>query len=207
MFRKPLAGIALLLLLVGCSGGESDKAPAAAADAGSDVAGVSASEIVLGSHTDLSGPIAIWGVGSMNGARMRFDEANEAGGINGRQIRFVVEDTQYQVPKAIQAANKLINRDNIFAMILSLGTPTTNAVLTQQLAAGVPNMFPLTGARSMAEPFHKLKFTQRGIYYDEIRAGVKYFIEQEGKTTPCVIYQDTDYGQEYSGNSRALAEA
>ena len=39
-------------------------------------------------------------------------------------------------------------------------------------------------------------FTQMGIYYDEMRAGVKYFIEEKGRTTPCVIYQDTDYGQE-----------
>ena len=36
--------------------------------------GVSPSEIVIGSHTDLSGPVAIWGVGSINGARMRFEE-------------------------------------------------------------------------------------------------------------------------------------
>ena len=158
--------------------------------------GVSDSEIILGSHTDLSGPVAIWGVGSINGARMRFEEANEAGGVNSRQIKFVVEDTQYQIPRAIQAANKLINRDKVFAMVLALGTPTNNAVLTQQLKAGIPNMFPLTGARSMVEPYHDLKFAQRGIYYDEIRAGVKYFLEEMGKEKPCVIYQDTDYGQE-----------
>ena len=153
-------------------------------------------EIILGSHSDLSGPVAIWGVGSINGARMRFEEANEAGGVHGRQIRFIVEDTGYQIPRAIQAANKLINRDRVFAMVLNLGTPTNNAVLTQQLKAGIPNMFPLTGARSMVEPYHDLKFAQRGIYYDEIRAGVKYFLEEGGKKEPCVIYQDTDYGQE-----------
>jgi branched-chain amino acid transport system substrate-binding protein len=161
-----------------------------------NVRGVTDTEIILGSHSDLSGPVAIWGVGSINGARMRFEEANEAGGIHGRQIRFVVEDTQYQIPRAIQAANKLINRDKVFAMVLNLGTPTNNAVLTQQLKASIPNMYPLTGARSMVEPFHALKFAQRGIYYDEIRAGVKYFLEEKDKQNPCVIYQDTDYGQE-----------
>ena len=44
--------------------------------------GVSPSEIVIGSHTDLSGPVAIWGVGSINGARMRFEEVNAEGGIH-----------------------------------------------------------------------------------------------------------------------------
>ena len=184
--------LASLFALASC-GGDSTLETSAVSEA---TQGVSDSEIILGSHTDLSGPVAIWGVGSINGARMRFEEANEAGGVNGRQIKFVVEDTQYQIPGAIQAANKLINRDKVFAMVLALGTPTNNAVLTQQLKAGIPNMFPLTGARSMVEPYHDLKFAQRGIYYDEIRAGVKYFLEEMGKEKPCVIYQDTDYGQE-----------
>jgi branched-chain amino acid transport system substrate-binding protein len=181
-----------LFALASC-GGDSTLETSAVSEA---TQGVSDSEIILGSHTDLSGPVAIWGVGSINGARMRFEEANEAGGVNGRQIKFVVEDTQYQIPRAIQAANKLINRDKVFAMVLALGTPTNNAVLTQQLKAGIPNMFPVTGARSMVEPYHDLKFAQRGIYYDEIRAGVKYFLQEMGKEKPCVIYQDTDYGQE-----------
>ena len=181
-----------LFALASC-GGDSTLETSAASET---TQGVSDSEIILGSHTDLSGPVAIWGVGSINGARMRFEQANEAGGVHGRQIKFVVEDTQYQIPRAIQAANKLINRDKVFAMVLALGTLTNNAVLTQQLKAGIPNMFPLTGARSMVEPYHDLKFAQRGIYYDEIRAGVKYFLEEMGKEKPCVIYQDTDYGQE-----------
>jgi len=185
-----------ITLLASCSDDSADSGTRAATDTSIPTQGISASEIVLGTHTDLSGPVAIWGVGSINGARMRFEEANEAGGIHGRKIRYVVEDTQYQIPRAIQAANKLINRDKIFAMVLALGTPTNNAVLTQQLKSGIPNMFPLTGARSMVEPHHDLKFTQRGIYYDEIRAGVKYFLEEKGKEKPCVIYQDTDYGQE-----------
>jgi branched-chain amino acid transport system substrate-binding protein len=157
---------------------------------------VTDTEIVIGSHTDLVGPTAIWGVGSINGARMRFNEVNAAGGVHGRRIRFVVEDAQYQVPRAIQAANKLINRDRVFAMLLGMGTPMNNAVLTQQLEAGVPNIFPLTGARSMVEPLHPMKFTQRGIYYDEVRAAVRYFVEVHGKRHVCAVYQDTEYGQE-----------
>ncbi|MBT8077432.1 MAG: ABC transporter substrate-binding protein [Gammaproteobacteria bacterium] len=182
------------VLLAACGGGESNGSGA------QSVRGVTDTEIVLGTHTDLSGSIAILGVDGANGTRMRFDEVNEAGGIHGRKIRWIVEDSQYQVPKAIQAANKLINRDQVFAIVLSIGTPTNNAVLTQQMEAGVPNVFPITGARSMVEPFHRLQFHARGIYYDEIRAAVKYFVEQQGKTTPCVVYQDTDYGQEtYEG--------
>lgn len=194
MNRKFLC--ATVAMTLGACGG-SDAPDSGTAPA---VRGVTDTEIILGSHTDLSGSIAILGVDGANGARMRFDEVNAAGGIHGRKIRFIVEDSQYQVPKAIQAANKLINRDKVFAIVLAIGTPTNNAVLTQQMEAGVPNIFPITGARSMVEPFHRLQFHARGIYYDEIRAAVKYFVEERGATTPCVIYQDTDYGQEtYDG--------
>jgi branched-chain amino acid transport system substrate-binding protein len=48
----------------------------------------------------------------------------------------------------------------------------------------------------MVEPLHSMKFTQRGIYYDEMRAAVKYFVEEKGKKAVCAIYHDTDYGQE-----------
>ncbi|HAK53557.1 MAG TPA: branched-chain amino acid ABC transporter substrate-binding protein [Gammaproteobacteria bacterium] len=193
MFKVVL--LSTILTLAACGGDSGPASEAKNEQEAPIVTGVTDTEIVLGTHSDLSGGASIWGVGSINGARMRFDDVNAAGGIHGRQIRHVVEDTRYEVPRAIQAANKLINRNKIFAMVLAVGTPTNNAVLTQQLAAGVPNMFPLTGARAMGEPHHDLKFTQRGIYYDEIRAGVKYFAER-GKEKACVIAHDSDYGQE-----------
>ena len=49
--------------------------------------GVTDTEILIGSHTALSGPVSAWGIGSTEGARMRFDEANEKG-IHGRKIKF-----------------------------------------------------------------------------------------------------------------------
>jgi len=105
------------LALMGCTGGDDSTSPDSSS---AEVRGVTDDEIVLGSYTDLSGPTAVWGVGATNGARMRFEQANDKGGVHGRQIRFVVEDTAYQLPKAIQSANKLINRDDIFAMVLAV---------------------------------------------------------------------------------------
>ena len=192
---KALKGLLLAwpLALTGCTGGDDTGDSGSAAP---EVRGVTDTEVVLGSYTDLSGPVAIWGVGATNGARIRFDQANADGGVHGRLIRFVVEDTTYQLPKAIQAANKLINRDDIFAMLLAVGTPMNNAIMPQQFEAGVPNLFPISGGRQMVEPFHPMKFTQRGIYYDEVRAAVRHFVENEGKQRICVIHHESDYGQE-----------
>ncbi len=169
--------------------------------------GVTATEIILGSHTDLSGPVAVWGVGASEGARMRYDEVNEKGGIHGRKIKFIVEDHQYQVPRAIQAANKLINNDKIFAMVGALGTPMNNAVLPDQLAKGVPNILPFTAARAMSEPFHKLKFTQFSTYYDQVRSAIKYFVEKQGKKKVCAYYLDNDFGHEVRDAVRDQAKA
>ena len=164
--------------------------------AGQATRGVTGTEIVLGTHTDLSGPAATYGVSSSNAVKMRFDEVNEKGGIHGRKIKLVVEDTQYQVPRAVQAGAKLINRDRIFAMVAGLGTPMNNALFKDQLDANVPNLFPLSAARSMFEPFHKLKFYGAATYVDQIRAGINYFATKKGKKAICAMYQDTDFGKE-----------
>ena len=100
----------------------------------------------------------MWGVNNSNSYRMVFDEVNAKGGINGRKIRYVLEDNQYQVPRMVQAANKLLNRDDVFIMVANGGTPMNNAILPDVLAKGVPNVFPLTSARSMYEPLNHLKF-------------------------------------------------
>ena len=73
--------------------------------------GVTDTEILIGTITDLSGVTAVQGVNNANAVRLAFDEVNEKGGINGRKIRYIVEDSQYQVPRAVQAMNKLLNND------------------------------------------------------------------------------------------------
>jgi branched-chain amino acid transport system substrate-binding protein len=127
---------------------------------------------------------------------MRFEEINAAGGINGRKIQLIIEDQAYQVPKAVQACSKLISRDNVFAFVAPLGTPMNNACFKDQIAAGVPNLFPLSAARSMYEPFERLKFYGAASYVDQIRSAVNYFVKEKGKKAVCVMYQDTDFGKE-----------
>jgi len=172
-----------------------------------DVRGVTDSEIVIGTHTDLSGVTAMWGVNNTNAWRMVFDEANAEGGVNGRKIRYIVEDSQYQVPRAVQASNKLLNRDNVFMMVSNGGTPMNNATMPEQLAKGVPNIFPLTAARSMYYPLNHMKFGFAASYYDMERAGVKLFAEKYGKKAICAMSQDTDFGRDVMDGARDQLKA
>jgi branched-chain amino acid transport system substrate-binding protein len=170
--------------------------------AAAETRGVTDSEILIGTYTDLSGVTAMWGVNNTNSWRMVFDETNSEGGINGRKIRYIVEDNQYQIPRSVQAANKLINRDGVFVMVANGGTPMNNATMPEQLAKGVPNVFPLTSARSMYEPFHHLKFGLAASYYDQMRAGVKLFVETHHSKTICGMSQDTDFGRDVMDGAR-----
>ena len=182
-------------------------APALISRAQAATRGVSDTEIIIGTMTDLSGVTAVQGVNNANAMRMAFDAANESGGIHGRKIRWVVEDNEYIVPKAVQAMNKLVNRDNIFFAVGNGGTPHNEAVMPAMFEKNVPNVFPLTCARSMYEPLNRLKFGQFASYYDQMRAGVKYFVEKRGKKVVGSMYQDTDFGKDVHAGAVAQCEA
>jgi branched-chain amino acid transport system substrate-binding protein len=169
--------------------------------------GVSDSEIIIGCMADLSGVTAVQGVNNASGMRMAFDQANAKGGVHGRKVRFIIEDMQYIVPKAVQAMNKLVNLDNIFIGLGNGGTPMNDAVMPMMFEKNVPNVFPTTCARSMYEPFNRLKFGQFASYYDQMRSGVKYFAEKMDRKTIGVMYQDTDYGRDVLAGAVAQAEA
>jgi len=81
-----------------------------------------------------------------------------------------------------------------------------NALFKDQFEAGVPNLFPLSAARSMYEPFHRLKFYGAASYVDQVRAGINYFVTKKGKKALCAMYQDTDFGKEVLDGVQLQAE-
>ncbi len=168
--------------------------------------GVTDDEIVIGSVNDLSGIFAAVGVPATKGANVVFDRVNEAGGIHGRKIRYVVEDNGYQMPRAMQGYNKLLNRDKVFAMLQSLGTPMNMAGFKLLDPKGIPNVAPLTAARQMLQEPMRNKFTSFSTYYDQARVGVKYLAGEFGSKTVCTMYLPTDFGEEILEGSKAGAE-
>ncbi|MBL0945058.1 MAG: ABC transporter substrate-binding protein [Hydrogenophaga sp.] len=158
--------------------------------------GVSKDEIVLGSIQDLSGPIAGFGKQVRLGMMLRVDEANEQGGLNGRKIKLIVEDSKYDPRNAVLAAQKLVNQDKIFAMIGHIGTAQNMAAMPVQFQKNVINFFPVTAAREMYEPFHKLKYSFAATYYDQMRVAVPMLAKEKGSKKICAMYQDDEFGLE-----------
>jgi branched-chain amino acid transport system substrate-binding protein len=158
--------------------------------------GVTKNEIVVGTIQDLSGPLAGFGKALKLGMQMRVDELNEQGGINGRKLKFVAEDSGYDPKKGMLAAQKMVQQDKLFAMVGTVGTAVNLATFPTLFDKGVMNLFPLTAAREMFEPHHKLKFAFAAPYYNQIRSGVKWMVKERGAKKFCAIYQDDDFGTE-----------
>jgi len=156
--------------------------------------GVTDAEIVVGTTLDLSGPINFWGLPAKNGMEMAVEEINAAGGIHGRKLRLVIEDMGYDPKKAVLATQKLLTRDNIFAMIGSMGTVTTAATMPLVLKRGLPHLFPITPAEMFALPLERLKFAYFVPYYDDVRTSLKYLIASKRFSRIGVLYQDDEFG-------------
>ena len=166
--------------------------------------GVSKNEIVIGSIQDLSGPIAAFGKQVRFGMQLRVDELNEqSGGIHGRKIKLLIEDSQYDPKKAVLAAQKLVNQDKIFAMVSHLGTTSNLAAMPIQFAKNVPNLSPITASKEMYEPFNKLKFGTTASYFDQMRVHLPKLVKEKGSKTVCTIYQDDDFGTEVMQGAEA----
>jgi branched-chain amino acid transport system substrate-binding protein len=158
--------------------------------------GVTKNEIVIGSMQDLSGPIVAFSKQLKNGMEMRVAEINAQGGIHGRKLKLVIEDHGYDPKKAVLGAQKLVQKDRIFAMVGTIGTPTSLASMPILFDKNVPHLFPLTAAREMYEPLHRLKYSIAATYFDQMRAGVKYMVKNKGYKKVCTLYQDDDFGLE-----------
>ena len=165
--------------------------------------GVSKGEIVIGSMQDLSGPLVGFSKPLVAGMNMRVDEINALGGIEGRKLKLVVEDHGYDPKKAVLATQKLVQKDKIFAMVGTIGTPAALPSMPILFDKNIPHLFPLTAAREMYEPLHKLKYSFAATYYDQIRAGVKHLVKMKGSKKICTLYQDDDFGAEIMRGAEA----
>ena len=130
----------------------------AATAAHAQVRGVTKDEILLGSHIDLSGPIAELGRAGVNAGKMAEEEINAAGGIHGRKLRILWEDSGYDPKKAVLVTQKMIDKDGIFALVMATGNAPAEATYPMLIKAGVPNLFAWAGSPMFTDPLEKISF-------------------------------------------------
>ena len=162
---------------------------------GAMAAGVSDKEIVLGTHLDLSGPVAAGMPSLRNGMQMRLDEANDAGGVNGRKFRIVVEDNGSQPQMAVRAIDKLLRKDEVFAIVNAFGSGPNAAVVKKAVDEGAIYFAPC-GASSIIRQTagdSPLLFTTTP-NYDIMNIGVTWMIDTYKSKKVGYIYQEGPLG-------------
>lgn len=157
---------------------------------------VTDTEIVLGSHLDLSGPTAAGMPMLRNAMQMRIDEANEAGGVHGRRLRLIVEDNGLQPQQAVRAVQKFINQDRVFAIINSFGSGPNAATVKMVVDAGVVNYAPW-GASSIFRQISgnsPLLVTTVQNYDTTTATGVSWALKEFGSKRVGFIFQEGPFG-------------
>ncbi len=85
--------------------------------AGCSKSGGGADTIKVGEYASLTGKDATFGISSHEGTLMAIEEINAAGGVLGKKIELITEDTQCKAGEPATVVNKLITRDNVVAVL------------------------------------------------------------------------------------------
>jgi ABC-type branched-subunit amino acid transport system substrate-binding protein len=159
--------------------------------------GVTDTEIKVGNIMPYSGPASAYGtIGRTEAAYFR--RINAAGGINGRQIRFISYDDAYSPPKAVEQARKLVESDEVFLIFNSLGTPSNTAIQKYMNMKKVPQLFVQSGATKWNDP-KEFPWTMgwQPNYQNEARIYARYILKETPSARIAVLYQNDDYGKDY----------
>ncbi|KAJ1683841.1 hypothetical protein LUZ63_020986 [Rhynchospora breviuscula] len=127
-------------LLAGCGGSRPDDG------GGSADAGITDTSIKVGAHFPLTGVAAPGYSEIPTGAKAYFDYVNAQGGVDGRTIDYTYKDDAYNPTNTSSVTNELVLKDQIFAMVGGLGTPTHSAVVDFLNQQKVPDLFVSSGA-------------------------------------------------------------
>ena len=157
--------------------------------------GVTDDQILFGQAAALGGPAAALGQGMQLGLSAAFAEANAAGGVHGRQLKLKSYDDGYEPDRSISHVKKLINEDQVFALIGPVGTPTSKATQPIATKAKVPFIGPFTGAGFLRNAELGNIVNVRATYGAETEAWIKHLVDGKGMKRISILYQDDAFGR------------
>jgi branched-chain amino acid transport system substrate-binding protein len=169
--------------------------PALAAEA---TPGVTATEIKIGQTMPYSGPISAYAtVGRAELAYFRM--LNEHGGVNGRKITLISVDDGFVPAKTVEQTRKLVESDGVAFLFNSIGTATNSAIEKYLNDRKIPQLFVGTFASKFNDPQHfPWTMGALGNYRVEGQVYGVYVREQRPNAKVGVLYQNDDYGRDYS---------
>jgi len=165
------------LTLVACEGG-GDSGP-----------------IKIGFLGPLTGDAAPYGVDTLNGVKLAVDEINAVGGVKGRMIELIAEDSRCTGADAASAAQKLVNVDKVVAIVGGQCSGETLAAAPIAEAAGVVMVSPISSSPDVTNAGD---FVFRDYPSDALKTkAMAAYLREEGLTKLAMISENTDFAQAF----------
>ena len=137
--------------------------------------GVTENSIKLGLIMVKTGPVAALGYPEGQGMVDYFNYLNEQGGINGRKVKIIWEDDQFQAPKSVAAVKKLIHSDRVLTIITLGGGNQTMANIQATERYKICNV-PNTCEKRLYDPFRPYVYVAGAGYDVQHQCMIDYII-------------------------------
>ncbi len=164
-----------------------------------------AEEIRIGNTVPYRGPASFYGmVGHATVAY--FAKVNDEGGINGRKVKVISLDDALQPPKTVEQVRKLVEQDEVHAVINQVGTATASSVRKYLNQKKVPQLFVQSGSHNFQQPKEFPYSTSALMNYEfEARVYGKQILANKAGAKVGILYQNDDYGKDYVRGLKATA--
>lgn len=159
--------------------------------------GVTETEIKIGQTMAYSGPVAAYGVIGKTDAAY-FQMINDSGGVNGRKLRLISLDDEYDPTKTFEETRRMVEHEGVAFIFNSLGTWTNGAIRAYLNANGIPHLFVGSGAEMFADP-GRFPWTLgwQPSYQTEAAIFGRNMLATNPNARIGVLYQGDGFGRDY----------
>jgi ABC-type branched-subunit amino acid transport system substrate-binding protein len=158
--------------------------------------GVTRDKIVLGSFLPLQSGLAAGATQMKEGTEAYFRYINDQGGVHGRKIEWIVENDSYNPQQTVAVVKKLVDRDEVFAIVSTLGTVTNLAVLPFLKQRGVPIINPAGGHLDLNKPKDKNVFGILPLSSEIGESMADYAVGKLGAKRVAIFFQNDQFGKD-----------
>lgn len=165
-----------------------------------------ADEIVLGGSIPLTGVFAFAGIGIHAGIQDYLKIVNDAGGVEGRKVKYVAEDTGYKVDASVAAFNKITSQEKV-SLYYGDSTGFSKTINPELERRGSILMAGASFASELNDPKkYPLQFMAGPDYSEMFGILLRYIANERAGAKLAFVYSDTEFGRDPIVPGEALAK-
>ncbi|MEJ2283147.1 MAG: ABC transporter substrate-binding protein [Desulfobacterales bacterium] len=165
-----------------------------------------ADEIKVGAVQPITGRFAFAGVQINAGLEDALMMANEEGGINGKQIKYIMEDGTYNVDVSVAAFKRIMARDNppiMYGESTGMGKAVAPEIKDRYKVLYSSTSFSSELANAAANPY---VFVPGPTYSDMFGILLKYIAQEKPGANVAFFYSDTEFGRDPVAYGREMCK-